>query len=218
MYSGAAGRECPRPDYWSCNQSDNQASSASGWSHRVRCFHPGSNFLPGSKRHPETGWSHYSLPAKRRSVACEQNFSDLVKPEKFVELKGLFDYPGMHYDGKSHGQYAAQVKRYTLTCKRPLSRDEQDRLKPILQTFKPATSWSWRSLTTTVHSFASAGVFTVQQLTREDVRHTRLSLLGDLLGAVLHKCRQRPESVVLMPWASPTCCGPWRSWWTMVRS
>ena len=188
MNSGAAGKGwgCWRPDDPRNHQAAHQASSAIGWQYDIRCQ------TPGTKRRPPPCDPYLSPPLKKRSIALPQNFSDLIKPERFHALKRQSDQTG--YDGKSHSQYATSVKHYTSDCRRPLNHREQNQLIPWLQTFQPATNWSWRSLTTITHSFTSAGVFTLWQLTGQPVKDTQASLLAELLDAVLHKCRPRPEN------------------------
>ena len=151
--------------------------------------HNGIRYHSG-KRYLESGGARFSSVVNGREVVYEQDFNRLISRETFAELEKKAA-SGVNYDGKSHSQYATLIKRYTSTCKRSLSREEQNHLIPLLRSFQPATNWSWRSVTTTIHSLTSAGVFTPQQLTSEEIRRTQLSLLGELLETVLHKCTQR---------------------------
>ena len=197
MNSSAPARGCRRPGY---QRLDNQAASASRWSHRVRCFPPGSslqsrsNFLPGRKRSPVTGEAFYSPPAKRRSVASEQSFDCFVKPERFIELKKLSDRFGKLYEGRAHGKFATEIKDYTTSCQRLLNLYEQTRLVPWLEAFKTPTHWSWRSLTTVFHSLTAAGAFTPQPFTDQAVTNAQATSLTGLLDAVRHQCQQQTNA------------------------
>ena len=190
MNSGAAGW----PEHWRFYRSTDQVTSARHQSHRVRRFPPESNFppvsnfLPGSKRPLDE--SCYSPPPKRRSVTSEHNFDYFIEPGRFRELASSAEHFGKRYDGRLHGRYAAYVKDYAISCKRPLNHHEQRRLTPCLLAFIPPEHWSWRSLTTVVHSFTSAGLFTPQPST--DINNTQALLLTGLLDALLHKCQQSP--------------------------
>ena len=192
MDSGAAGW----PERWRFYRSTDQVTSARRQSHRVRRFPPESNFppvsnfLPGSKRPLDE--SRDSPPSKRRSVASEPDFNYLIEPGRFRELASSAVHFGKRYDGRMHGRYAVFVKDYAINCKRPLNHYEQSRLTPCLLAFIPPEHWSWRSLTTVVHSFTSAGLFTVQPST--DINNTQALLLTGLLDALLHKCHQSTEA------------------------
>ena len=102
---------------------------------------------------------------------------------------------GDRYDGRNHSQYACLIKRYASFLNRPLNPDEQSQLIPLLrQNLKPSWSWGWRSLTTTVHSLTSAGVFTPHKLSDESVKRAQAALLSTLLAPVTIKCNQKPEA------------------------
>ncbi len=101
---------------------------------------------------------------------------------------------GHRYDGRDHGLYASSIKKYTSTAKRPLNRAEQSQLMRLLQNFTATRSWNWRSLTTTLHSFTSAGVFTPHKPMDERVQLTQATLLSTLLDAIIFKCNQKPEA------------------------
>ncbi|WBA83482.1 hypothetical protein [Endozoicomonas sp. GU-1] len=62
----------------------------------------------------------------------------------------------------------------------------------FLQNFTVTRSWNWRSLTTTLHSFTSAGAFTPHHPMDEGVRHTQAALLSTLLDAIIFKCHLQP--------------------------
>uniref|UniRef100_UPI0013D719A9 RAP domain-containing protein n=1 Tax=Endozoicomonas acroporae TaxID=1701104 RepID=UPI0013D719A9 len=98
------------------------------------------------------------------------------------------------YDGRNHGQYASSIKKYTSAAKRPLNRTEQSQLMRLLRNFSATRSWNWRSLTTTLHSFTSAGVFTPHKPMDERVQLTQAALLSTLLDAIIFKCNQKPEA------------------------
>ena len=187
---GAAnwGRGCQTPGYTDYCPSDSHVAPARKWQYEVRC-HPREQ---GSERHLSTDRSDCSLAKKERSIASEQDFAHLIKRERFAGLNYTFYRFGVNYNGKSHSRYATSVKRYTLLIGRPLSYREQELLIPFLHAFKPSTSWSWLSLTTIIHSFTTAGVFTPQQFINQSVSLIQASLLTDLLDCVLHRCRQTP--------------------------
>ncbi|MGI2030520.1 DUF1601 domain-containing protein, partial [Endozoicomonas acroporae] len=98
---------------------------------------------------------------------------------------------GHRYDGRDHGLYASSVKKYTLAAKRPLNRAEQSQLMRLLQNFAATRSWNWRSLTTTLHSLTSAGVFTFHKPMDDRVQLTQASLLSTLLDAIIFNCNQK---------------------------
>ena len=136
-------------------------------------------------------FSHLS----RRSVKPTESFDDLIKQEKFDELVRRAHRFGDRYDGRNHSQYACSIKRYASFLNRPLNPDEQSQLIPLLrQNLKPSRSWSWRSLTTTVHSLTSAGVFTPHKLLDESVKRAQAALLSTLLAPITIKCNQKPEA------------------------
>ncbi|WP_422450787.1 hypothetical protein [Endozoicomonas sp. ALB091] len=64
----------------------------------------------------------------------------------------------------------------------------------MLQNFTATRSWNWRSLTTTLHSFTSAGVFTPHKPMDERVKLTQAALLSTLLDAIIFNCNQKPEA------------------------
>ncbi len=101
---------------------------------------------------------------------------------------------GQRYDGRDHGLYASSVKKYTLAVKRPLNRGEQSQLMRLLQNFTASRSWNWRSLTTTLHSLTSAGVFTVHKPMDARVKHTQAALLSTLFDSITFNCNQKPEA------------------------
>ncbi|MGI2029592.1 DUF1601 domain-containing protein [Endozoicomonas acroporae] len=135
--------------------------------------------------------SHYLLC---RSVNNARDFNALIKQEIMDGLVSKSNRFGHRYDGRHHGQYASSIKKYTLAAKRPLNRAEQNHLVRLLQNFTATRSWNWRSLTTTLHSFTSAGVFTPHKPIDERVKHTQAALLSTLFDAIIFKCNQKPEA------------------------
>ncbi|MBO9497275.1 DUF1601 domain-containing protein, partial [Thalassotalea sp. G20_0] len=129
-----------------------------------------------------------------RSVNPAQDFNALIKPEIMDGLVRKSDRFGHRYDGRNHGQYASSIKKYTSDSKRPLNRDEQSQLIRLLQNFTATRSWNWRSLTTTLHSLTSAGVFTLHKPMDERVKLTQAALLSTLFDAIIFKCNQKPEA------------------------
>ncbi len=127
-----------------------------------------------------------------RSVNPAQDFNALIKQEVMDDLVSKSYRFGHRYDGRNHGQYASSIKKYTSTAKRPLNRAEQSELISLLQNFTATRSWNWRSLTTTMHSLTSAGVFTPHKPMDERVRLTQAALLSTLLDAIIFKCNQTP--------------------------
>ncbi|MBO9484005.1 RAP domain-containing protein [Salinisphaera sp. G21_0] len=129
-----------------------------------------------------------------RSVNSAQDFNALTKQEIIAGLVSRSDHFGDRYDGRNHGQYASSIKKYASASKRPLNRAEQSQLMRLLQNFTATRSWNWRSLTTTLHSFTSAGVFTPHKPMSEHVKLTQTSLLSTLLDAIIFNCNQKPEA------------------------
>ncbi|WP_422469060.1 hypothetical protein, partial [Endozoicomonas sp. ALC013] len=131
---------------------------------------------------------------QRRSVNRAQDFNNLIKQEIMDGLVNQSARIGHRYDGRHHGQYASSIKKYTSAAKRPLNRAEQSQLICFLKNFNATQSWNWRSLTTTLHSFTSAGVFTPHKPMDERVKLTQAALLSRLLDAIIFNCNQKPEA------------------------
>ncbi|WP_422463892.1 hypothetical protein, partial [Endozoicomonas sp. ALB115] len=129
-----------------------------------------------------------------RSVNSAQDFNTLTRPEIMDGLVSKSYRFGDRYDGRHHGQYASSIKKYTSASKRPLNRAEQSQLIRLLQNFSVTRSWNWRSLTTTLHSLTSAGVFTPHNPMDERVKLTQANLLSTLLDAIIFNCNQKPEA------------------------
>ena len=106
------------------NQSgDDNAASSRGVPYRhgtVRQSPPGTTPRRYESHGTSGACSSRHLP--RHSVTPTQPFNDLIKQEKFDELVGKSRHFGHRYDGRSHGQYASSIKRYTSASKRPLNR------------------------------------------------------------------------------------------------
>ncbi|WP_422449591.1 MULTISPECIES: DUF1601 domain-containing protein [unclassified Endozoicomonas] len=128
------------------------------------------------------------------SIKPVHGFNALITPEKMDWLVRISARSGDHYDGKTHSQFATLIKQYTSKAKRPLNHSEQRQLIPLLHDFKVTPGWTWRSLTTTLHSFTSAGVLTPHKYMNKGDRETQAALLSNLLDAVIHKCNQKPET------------------------
>ncbi|WP_422491334.1 DUF1601 domain-containing protein [Endozoicomonas sp. ALE010] len=158
---------------------------------RQRDSHPRST--PGCNEFHHSSGTRPSQYLIHRSVNSAQDFNVLIKPEIMDDLVSKSHRFGQRYDGRDHGLYASSVKKYTLAVKRPLNRGEQSQLMRLLQNFTASRSWNWRSLTTTLHSLTSAGVFTPHKPMDERVQLTQAALLSTLLDAIIFKCNQKPE-------------------------
>ncbi|WBA79295.1 hypothetical protein [Endozoicomonas sp. GU-1] len=160
----------------------------------VRQWDNHSRSIPGRNEfsHSFGAPSSQSLPC--RSVYPAQDFNALIEQGIVAGLASQSDRFGYRYDGKHHGLYASSIKRYTSAAKRPLNLAEQSQLTGLLQNYPVTRSWNWRSLTTTLHAFTSAGVFTPHNPMEERVKRTQVALLSTLLGAIIFKCNQKPEA------------------------
>ncbi|MGI2029598.1 DUF1601 domain-containing protein [Endozoicomonas acroporae] len=193
------------------NQPDDSASSSMHGRYRHATVRQWGHPPRTAPEHNE--FYHYSAacssqPLLRRSVNPPQDFNSLIKQEIMDDLMSKSGCFGHRYDGRHHGQYASSIKKYTSAAKRPLNQAEQSQLMRLLQNFTATRSWNWRSLTTTLHSFTSAGVFTPYNPTDERVKHTQVALLSTLLDAIIFKCSQKPhtrdidaQGVVNLLWA-----------------
>ncbi|WBA85074.1 RAP domain-containing protein [Endozoicomonas sp. GU-1] len=128
------------------------------------------------------------------SIKPVHGFNALITPEKMDWLVRVSARYGDHYDGKKHSQFACSIKQYTSGAKRLLNQSEQCQLIPLLHDFKVTSGWTWRSLTTTLHSLTSAGVLTPYEHMNKGVSETQAALLSNLLDAVIHTCNQKPET------------------------
>ncbi|MBO9497157.1 DUF1601 domain-containing protein [Thalassotalea sp. G20_0] len=129
-----------------------------------------------------------------RSINNARDFNALIKQEIMDGLVSKSEHFGHRYDGRNHGLYASSIKKYTSAAKRPLNRVEQSQLVRLLKNFTATRSWNWRSLTTTLHSFTSAGVFTPHNPIDKRVKHTQVALLSTLLEAIIFKCNQKAQA------------------------
>ena len=182
MNSSAPGRG----GHWSGYQRlDNQAASASRWSHDVK-------HLPsGRGRRLANDEVCYEPRPSQRSVTSHQSFDSLVNSERFRALKEISDHFGKHYQGRAHGKFATEIKDYTTNWQRPLNLCEQSRLMPWLAAWQSPEHWNWRSLTTVFHSLTAAGAFTPRP--DQAVTNAQATSLTGLLGAVRHYCQQKTD-------------------------
>ncbi|WP_422459232.1 hypothetical protein [Endozoicomonas sp. ALB115] len=183
----------PGNDY---NQPENCTTSSRSGRYRhatVKQWHNSTRTTPGRNECYHSAGassSHYLL---HRSVNPAQNFNALINHEIMAGLVSKSNRFGDRYNGRPHSQYANSIKKYTSVSKRPLNRAEQSQLINFLQTFTATRRWHWRSLTTTLHSFTSAGVFTPHSPVDRRVQLTQTTLLSTLLDAIIFKCNQKPE-------------------------
>uniref|UniRef100_UPI0011AF76E9 DUF1601 domain-containing protein n=1 Tax=Endozoicomonas acroporae TaxID=1701104 RepID=UPI0011AF76E9 len=193
------------------NQPNNHAASSRRGRYRhttVRQWDPPPRTAPRRNEFYQSSSAYSSQYLLRRSVNPPQDFNSLIKQEIMDDLMSKSGRFGHRYDGRHHGRYASSIKKYTSAAKRPLNQAEQSQLMRLLQNFTATRSWNWRSLTTTLHSFTSAGVFTPYNSTDERVKHTQVALLSTLLDAIIFKCSQKPhtrdidaQGVVNLLWA-----------------
>ncbi|WP_422491613.1 DUF1601 domain-containing protein, partial [Endozoicomonas sp. ALE010] len=149
---------------------------------------------PGCNEFHRSSGTRPSQYLIHRSVNSAQDFNALIKQEIMDDLVSKSNRFGHRYDGRNHGHYASSIKKYTLAVQRPLNRTEQSQLMRLLQNFTATRSWNWRSLTTTLHSLTSAGVFTLHKPMDERVKLTQTILLSTLLDAIIFKCNQKPPA------------------------
>ncbi|MBO9484649.1 RAP domain-containing protein, partial [Salinisphaera sp. G21_0] len=179
------------------NRENDHAASSRRGRYRHTTVRPWDNPHRTAPRHNELYLSSFTRSSQHlqyRSVNPAQDFNALIKPEIMDGLVRKSDRFGHRYDGRNHGQYASSIKKYTSDSKRPLNRDEQSQLIRLLQNFTATRSWNWRSLTTTLHSLTSAGVFTLHKPMDERVKLTQAALLSTLFDAIIFKCNQKPEA------------------------
>ncbi|WBA87014.1 hypothetical protein [Endozoicomonas sp. GU-1] len=115
---------------------------------------------PGRNKFYRSSDACPSQHLQRHSINPAQDFNALIKQEIMDDLVSKSERFGHRYDGRNHAMYANSIKQYTSAAKRPLNRAEQSQLTGLLQNFTITRRWDWRSLTTTLHSLTSAGVFT----------------------------------------------------------
>ena len=179
------------------NQPDDHAASSRSGRYRhgtVRQWYNPPRTTPGRNEFYHSAGARSSQYLQCRSVNPTQDFNALIKQEIMDDLVSKSDRFGHRYDGRNHSQYAHSIKKYTSASKRPLNRAEQSQLIRLLQNFTATRRWNWRSLTTTLHSFTSAGVFTPHKPMDERVKRTQAALLSTLLDAIMFKCNQKPEA------------------------
>ncbi|MGI2030371.1 hypothetical protein, partial [Endozoicomonas acroporae] len=179
------------------NQPDDQAASSRRGRYRhaiVRQWDTPSHAAPWRNEFYHSSFTRSSQHLQYRSVNPAQDFNALIKQEIMDDLVSKSYHFGDRYDGRDHGLYASSIKKYTSASKRPLNRAEQSQLIRLLQNFSVTRSWNWRSLTTTLHSFTSAGVFTPHRHLDARVKLTQTGLLSTLLDAIIFKCNQKAEA------------------------
>ncbi|MGI2030280.1 DUF1601 domain-containing protein [Endozoicomonas acroporae] len=130
----------------------------------------------------------------RHSIKPVQDFNAFITQAKMGDLMRIFTHYGDRCNGKKHSQFACSIKQYTSRSKRPLNHSEQRQLLPLLHNFKVTPGWTWRSLTTTLHSFTSAGVLTPHKYMNEGDRKIQATLLSTLLDGLILKCNQKNEA------------------------
>ncbi|WP_163373232.1 DUF1601 domain-containing protein, partial [Endozoicomonas acroporae] len=178
-------------------QPDDQATSSRrgryGYA-TIRQWDNPSHTAPGRHEFYHSSFTRSSQHLQYRSVNPAQDFNALTKQEIMDGLVSKSYRFGHRYDGRDHGRYASSIKKYTSAAKRPLNRAEQSQLLRLLQNFTATRSWNWRSLTTTLHSLTSAGVFTPHNPMDERVKLTQANLLSTLLDAIIFICNQKPQA------------------------
>ncbi|WP_163371611.1 RAP domain-containing protein [Endozoicomonas acroporae] len=179
------------------NQPNGQVASSNRGRYRhatVRQWnHPPRN-APGRNQFYHSSGTRSYQHLQCRSINSPQDFNALIKPEIMAGLVSKSERFGHRYDGRNHGRYASSIKKYSSAAKRPLNRTEQSQLMRLLQNFTATRSWNWRSLTTTLHSLTSAGVFTPHKPMDEHVQRTQAALLSTLLDAIRFKCNKKAEA------------------------
>ncbi|MBO9495541.1 DUF1601 domain-containing protein [Thalassotalea sp. G20_0] len=194
--AGISGQYTRSGNYY--NRPDGHVTSSSGrmqYRHGlVRQMDNPLRTTPGRNEFYHSSTARSSQYLLRRSVNSAQDFNALIKREIMAGLVSKSDRFGHRYDGRNHGQYASSIKKYTSTAKRPLNRAEQSQLIRLLQNFTATRSWNWRSLTTTLHSFTSAGVFTPYKPIDERVQLTQAALLSTLFDPIIVKCNQKSQA------------------------
>ncbi|WBA79338.1 RAP domain-containing protein [Endozoicomonas sp. GU-1] len=179
------------------NQPDNQAASSRRGRYRyatVRQWDNPSRTAPTRNEIYHSSATHSSQYLLCRSISNARDFNALIKQEIMDGLVSKAYRFGHRYDGRDHGLYASSIKKYTSASKRPLNRAEQSQLIRLLQNFTATRSWNWLSLTTTLHSFTSAGVFTLHKPMDQRIKRTQAALLSTLLDAIIFKCNQKAEA------------------------
>ena len=198
MDRGAAGISWK---YTTSGNDDKQLDDRADSSRRVRYGHgtvrqanTPPSYIPGRNEFYNTSDVCFANYPQRHSVKPIYDFNALITQEKMDWLVRISARYGDRYDGRKHGQFASSIKQYTYASKRPLNPGEQRQLIPLLHDFKTTPGWTWRSLTTTLHSFTSAGVFTSHKYMEEGGKENQAALLSTLFDAVILKCNQKPEA------------------------
>ena len=178
-------------------QFDDYADASWSGQYRHRTVRQTNNLPPYIRRRNEfyyTPDAHSSNYLARHSVKPVYDFNAFITQDKIDCLVRHSARYGDCYDGKKHSQFATLIKQYTSASNRSLNHREQRQLIPLLYDFKVTPGWTWRSLTTTLHSFTAAGVLTPNKYMDERSKQTQAALLSTLLDAVILKCNQEPEA------------------------
>ena len=198
MYRGTTGINSKHTASGNDYKQPNDHADASGsgrYRHcKVRQANTPPRYIPGHSKFnhtPDTCSSNYPV---RDSVKPVYDFNALITQDKIDCLVRVSARYGDRYAGIKHSQFAISIKQYTSASKRHLNHSEQRQLIPLLYDFKPTPGWTWRSLTTTLHSFTSAGVFTPHKYMDKRGKEAQAALLSTLLDAVILKCNQKPEA------------------------
>ncbi|WP_163371162.1 DUF1601 domain-containing protein, partial [Endozoicomonas acroporae] len=179
------------------NQPNDHAASSRRGRYRhatVRQWDPPPRTATGRNEFYHSSAPRPSQYLLRRSVNHAQDFNALTQQGIMDGLVSKSYRFGHRYDGRDHGLYASSIKKYSSASKRPLNRAEQSRLMRLLQNFTVTRSWNWLSLTTTFHSFTSAGVFTPHKPMDQCVKRTQDALLSTLLDAIIFKCNRKAKA------------------------
>ncbi|WP_422463644.1 DUF1601 domain-containing protein [Endozoicomonas sp. ALB115] len=193
--AGISGKYARSDNYY--NRPGGHAASSGRGRYRhatIRQWDHPPRTAPGRNEFYHSSGASSSQHLQGRSINPAQDFNALIKQEIMADLLRKSDRFGHRYDGRHHGQYASSIKKYTSAAKRPLNRAEQSQLIHLLQNFTVTRSWNWRSLTTTLHSLTSAGVFTFHKPMDERVKLTQAHLLSRLLDAIIFNCNQKTEA------------------------
>ncbi|MGI2029804.1 DUF1601 domain-containing protein [Endozoicomonas acroporae] len=189
---------------WKCttsgndyNQPDDHAGASGSGRYRYGRVRQTNTLLPYIPKRHEFYRASDACSANhppRHSIKPFQDFNALITQAKMDGLVRISARYGGRYDGSKHGQFACLIKQYTSGSKRPLNHSEQRQLIPLLHNFKVTPGWTWRSLTTTLHSFTSAGVLTTHKYMNEGDRKIQAALLSTLLDGLILKCNQKTEA------------------------
>ncbi|WP_422449608.1 MULTISPECIES: DUF1601 domain-containing protein [unclassified Endozoicomonas] len=190
---------------WACttsgndyNQSDDHTGASGSGRYRygtVRRMNTPLPYIPERHAFYRASDASSANHPPRHSIKPVQDFNALITQAKMDDLMRISTHYGDRYKGKKHSHFACSIKQYTSRSKRPLNHSEQRQLIPLLHAFKATSGWTWRSLTTTLHAFTSAGVFTPHKYMNERSKEAQTAFLSTLLDAVILKCNQEPDAL-----------------------